>query len=134
VLEPLVRDVGLLQRRVAELEAEIAHVREDAEFYEGSANELVEQIFALGRHLRAERTQLAQAPAVAVVDAILRWLNPDDRGHVDVSRGILACVALDDTSVLAAEMEDLEAIADLNERPFTAPHAPTTGEGETLDD
>lgn len=75
VLEPLVRDVGLMQKKVADLERALAATTEDANFHEESAGELAEQLNALDHHLREERAVLVELPVGKVIDGIAAWLN-----------------------------------------------------------
>jgi DNA-binding transcriptional regulator YiaG len=75
VLAPLVRDVGIMQKRVAELEAALARATEDATFHEESAGELAAQLNALDQHLVDERAALVPLPTDKVIDGIAAWLK-----------------------------------------------------------
>lgn len=75
VLEPLVRDVGLMQKKVADLERALAAATEDANFHEESAEELATQLNALDNHLREERDVLVTLPSDKVIDGIAAWLE-----------------------------------------------------------
>jgi DNA-binding transcriptional regulator YiaG len=75
VLEPLSRDIGRLQQRVAELETALVRATEDATFHEESAGELAEQLNALDRHLLEERAALVLLPSDKVIDGIAAWLK-----------------------------------------------------------
>lgn len=73
VLEPLVRDVGLMQKKVADLERALAAATEDASFHEESADELATQQIAFDTALRDERDVLVTLPADKVIDGIVAW-------------------------------------------------------------
>lgn len=75
VLQPLVRDVGIMQKKVADLERTLAAADENASFHEESAGELVDQLNALDHHLRKERAVLVVLPAGKVIDGITTWLK-----------------------------------------------------------
>lgn len=75
VLAPLVRDVGKLQQRIADLERALAAATEDASFHEESAGELAVQLNALDHHLREERAVLVTLPVDKVIDGIAAWLE-----------------------------------------------------------
>ncbi len=75
VLAPLVRDVGIMQKRVADLEAALVRANEDGSFHEECAGELATQFDALDRHLIEERDVLVQRPSDKVIDGIMRWLQ-----------------------------------------------------------
>lgn len=83
VLAPLVGEVGTLQRRVTSLEAALAAARADAEFHEGAAGELAEQVDALLRHFRDDWRELARLPASTVRAAIDAWQADLDAGDLD---------------------------------------------------
>lgn len=73
VLEPLVRDVGLMQKKVADLERALAAVTEDASFHEECSNEFAAQLTAFDTALREERAVLVTLPADNVIDGIVAW-------------------------------------------------------------
>lgn len=75
VLEPLVRDVGIMQKKIADLERALVAADENASFHEESAGELAEQLNALDHHLRDEHNVLAELPAGKVIDGIAVWLD-----------------------------------------------------------
>lgn len=75
VLEPLFRDIGGLQKKVAELEASLASTKEDAAFHEECAREFLDQLNSLDHHLREERNVLATMPSDKVIDGIVAWLK-----------------------------------------------------------
>lgn len=92
VLAPLMRDMGILQKRVAELEAKLAQAEEDADFHEEASHELINQWAALVRNLNDERDGLALLPTEKVVDAVIAWMNRvADEGSA-TSLAILDCV------------------------------------------
>lgn len=93
VLAPLVKDVGLMQKRVADLERALAAATEDASFHEESAGELSDQLSALEHHLREERAGLVMLPADRVIDGITVWLERVyDEGTAAGLLTILECV------------------------------------------
>lgn len=112
VLAPLVRDVGLLQRRVAVLEAQLIEEREGAEFHEGASLELIAQFDALCKRLRAEWCDLRLLPAPQAIAALNVWITEAIEAGGDPSIEIMDCVAA------AAE-------------PLTAPALPLEGGGNT---
>lgn len=69
VLAPLVRDVGIMQKKVADLERALAEADENASFHEECAGELAEQLNAFDNHLREERDVLVTLPANKVLTA-----------------------------------------------------------------
>lgn len=75
VLAPLMRDVGVMQKRIADLECALAAANEDGAFHEESAGELAAQLDTLARRLREERAALESLPAGKVIDGITVWLN-----------------------------------------------------------
>lgn len=75
VLVPLMRDIGGLQKRVADLEADLAAAKDDVEFHEGASVELVAQWNTLDRNLCEERDVLALLPADKVIAAIIAWMS-----------------------------------------------------------
>jgi len=75
VLEPLSRDIGRLQQRVAELEKALAQSEENATFHEECSGELAAQLNALYQRLLDERAVLVQMPPDKVIDAITEWLR-----------------------------------------------------------
>lgn len=83
VLAPLVGEVGVLQRRVADLEAQLAAARADVEFHEGAAGELAGQVEALLRHFRDDWHELRALPVAAALAAIDAWAADLDAGLLD---------------------------------------------------
>ena len=75
VLEPLSRDIGRLQKRVADLEATLANSEENASFHEDVADEFGAQLNAFDRHLLDERNGLVLLPVDRVIDGITAWLK-----------------------------------------------------------
>ncbi|MDO9010774.1 MAG: hypothetical protein Q7U78_03045 [Gallionella sp.] len=94
VLEPLSRDIGRLQQRVAELEKALAQSEENATFHEECADELATQMNALDLHLLDERNVLVSLPVDKVIDGIAAWLNRvTEDGHAVAGwLTILECV------------------------------------------
>lgn len=105
VLAPLVRDVGNLQRRIAEIEAEVARWKEEAEFHEGASLEIGGQLWGLHDRLRVEREAMAALPGEQVVAALLGWLAAAEEAAGDPGFAILDCPAALDTDVLAMNAE-----------------------------
>ncbi|MFA6901458.1 MAG: hypothetical protein WC236_00075 [Gallionellaceae bacterium] len=75
VLEPLFRDIGGLQKKVAALDIALASADENAAFHEECANELAAQQDAFNKHLHKERDMLARLAANKVIDGIMTWWN-----------------------------------------------------------
>ncbi len=75
VLAPLMKEVGAMQKRIAELESELKAVTEDADFHEGSSLEFLAQQEKLMERLQDERDELAALPAGRVVDGIIAWID-----------------------------------------------------------
>lgn len=94
VLEPLSRDIGRLQKRVADLEADLAAAEEDADFNEESAAELIEQQELLCKHLENDRAELEKLPMHQVIAAVIAWLSQVASGDGDWQGiSILDCIA-----------------------------------------
>jgi hypothetical protein len=92
VLAPLVRDVGELQRRIGELEVELARWKEEAGFHEGAALELAGQINGLACRLQEERAELATLPSGLLLSALVAWLGEAEEAAGDPDLAILDCV------------------------------------------
>ena len=101
VLAPLVRDVGLLQRRVATLEAQLIEERGEAEFHEGASVELIHQMDALPRQLRAEWCDLRLLPAPQALAALDAWIANMHNGGLDPELEIMDCVAPNNAEIAA---------------------------------
>lgn len=130
VLAPLVRDVGIMQKKVADLERALAAVTEDASFHEESAGELAEQLNALDDHLREERAVLVTLPVDKVIDGIAAWL---DRVSEDGTGGaglltILECVPGSGLDILRHELDSLNELDNL------PPGAPVENKGGDWDE
>lgn len=108
VLAPLVRDVGVMQKKVADLERALAAAIEDASFHEESAGELAAQLNALDHHLRDERDVLATLPADKVIDGIAAWLErvSDDGTATAGLLTILACVSRNGLGISLGALEE----------------------------
>ena len=111
ILAPLAAELDVLQRRLAELETQLAAARadadfhkgaaaeleaklqsalEDAAFHAGAAEELVAQQKALLDHLGAERAALSALTGREVVAAVEAWLRrAAEDGRFDPSRPLL---------------------------------------------
>lgn len=93
VLEPLSRDIGRLQKQVADLERALAAAEEDADFHEGASLEFISQQDALRRHLENDRVDLANLPAHQVITAVIAWLEQVASGDGDWQGiSILDCI------------------------------------------
>ncbi len=94
VLEPLVRDIGIMQKKVADLERALAQADEDANFHEECAGELAVQINAFDSHLHEERDVLATLSASKVIDGIIAWWNRVSEEGTDTAgeSSIMECV------------------------------------------
>lgn len=75
VLAPLVKDIGILQKRITDLEAALAAADENASFHEEASAELAGQLDALERCLQDERDVLVTLPTYKVIDGIVAWLK-----------------------------------------------------------
>lgn len=75
VLAPLVKDVGALQRRIADLERDLARALEDAEFNQGSAVELIHILEAFEKCLLLEWEALRALDVDTALAAITTWLR-----------------------------------------------------------
>ena len=94
VLEPLFRDIGKLQQRVAELETALARATEDAAFHEECSTELAAQLNALDQRLVDECAALVSLPTGKVIAAITEWLRRVSEDGVAVAGwlSIFECV------------------------------------------
>ena len=75
VLEPLVRDIGLRERRIHELEALLSESRENAMFHEGAASELLELFSTLKEQIAEKWAELRMLPADLGLSVFLDWLD-----------------------------------------------------------
>lgn len=109
VLEPLSRDIGRLQQRVAELEAELARVKEDAEYHEEVSGELAAQLNAFDNHLADERNVLVSLSSNKVIDGIAAWLKRISEDGIAVAGWltILECVPDNGLDILQHELDSL---------------------------
>lgn len=81
VLAPLLGSVEALRRRIAELEAEVARRKEDAEFHEEASMELAGLLNDMHHRLVEERDLFAAMPAEKVVDIVIGWLSAPSAGE-----------------------------------------------------
>lgn len=93
VLAPLVRDVGTLQRRVVDLEVQLAAEREDAKFHEAVSLEFMAQLDALHRHLLDEWCDLRLLPAPQALAALVAWIGESEEAGGDPDIQIMDCVS-----------------------------------------
>lgn len=75
VLAPLSRDIGRLQKKVADMEVALASADENAAFHEDCAMELAGQLNSLERHLIDDRGVLITLSADKVIDGIADWMK-----------------------------------------------------------
>jgi len=110
VLEPLARDIGKLQLRVAELEKALAQSDENATFHEECSNELAAQLNAFDRQLLDERDVLATLPGDKVIDGITAWLKRVSENGVAAGwLTILECVPDNGLDILQHELDSLSS-------------------------
>jgi hypothetical protein len=83
VLAPLVKNLGGLQRRIAELEAEVAYADEMADFNEEASLEFISQQDTLRQCLCDESVALAKLPADKVIAGVIAWLDAVASGTCD---------------------------------------------------
>lgn len=74
VLEPLVRDIGQRDRRIADIETKLASALENAEFYQESTLEILATLDAFQQILATEWEFLRAAPAEDGLASVLSWL------------------------------------------------------------
>lgn len=128
VLEPLTRDIGKLQQRIAELERALAAADENASFHEEAAGEMAVQLNELDRHLFDERDVLATLPTDKVIDGIAAWLKRVADDGV-VTAGLLTiyeCVSGNDMDIFQINLDSLN---ELDSLPSGAPGIPEEGGG-----
>jgi len=75
VLAPLVRDIGTLQKRIADLEVALAEANEMADYHEEVSLEFLAQQTALHQRLHDEHDELVKLPADKVVAGVMAWLD-----------------------------------------------------------
>ena len=114
VLEPLARDIGKLQQRVADLEKSLAQSDENGSFHEECAAELAAQLNEFDRHLVVERDVLVSLPANKVIDGISAWLKRISEDGIAVAGWltILDCVPGMDNLALGALEDSTEGKGD----------------------
>ena len=110
VLEPLFRDIGRLQQRVAELEKALAQSDENATFHEEISDELAAQLNALDQHLLDERAALVPLPADKVIDGIAAWLKRASHDGLTTVGGlsIFECVPGNGLDDLLRELDSID--------------------------
>lgn len=109
VLEPLARDIGKLQQRVAELEKALTQSDESASFHEECADELAAQLNVLDLHLVDERDGLVLLPVDQVIDGITTWLKrvSEDGTAAAGWLTILECVPGNSPAISQHELDNL---------------------------
>lgn len=111
VLAPLVKDVGALQRRIADLERDLARALEDVEFNQGSSYELIHILQAFEKCLLLEWEALRALDVDTALAAITTWLRYMEIHVLNPAPEILARNEPDDAwladldSEIAAEIE-----------------------------
>ena len=75
VLEPLVRDIGQRDRRIAELEAKLADALEDAAYHEENVIEVLGKLEAFQKVLATDWEFLHTAPPDDGLASVLSWLE-----------------------------------------------------------
>ena len=95
VLAPLLRDTGRLTREVAELRAHLAAMKEETEFHEGSAAEIMAAEGALHRHLRDEWCDLRLLPPQMALAALNTWIDECHQVGGDPNLNIMDCLPAD---------------------------------------
>lgn len=112
VLEPLARDIGKLQKQVADLKKALAQSREDATFHEESSGELVEQFITLDRHLVDERAVLVSLPADKVIDGLTVWLKRISEEGISTAGmlTILDCVPGNGLDIGQQELDSMDKL------------------------
>lgn len=136
VLAPLLRDVGTLQRRIAELESELARVKEERDFEAGAARELQQVpdalLFLLGEEWPALRAVEPERIEAALDDVFRRAcaLAAQEAEPEPLIPGVpeIRDVSFEERAWLAQQAQEL---ADLPARKgIVAPRAACETEGE----
>jgi len=100
VLAPLVRDIGALQKRVADLSARLTAAEGEAEFHREAGGELVAEWQALVGTLREEWHELRRLPASRALAALDAWVRiAEEEGVPGI--GILDCDAPTEAAIAA---------------------------------
>lgn len=94
VLGPIVRDLGTLRRRIADLEKALAAAREESAFEAGANAELLAEWRALRCHLAAEREDLAGHDGPQVAQAVDRWMARVEDGEAEPFPTLATCLVL----------------------------------------
>lgn len=105
VLAPLVKDVGAMQLRVANLEHDLARALEDVDFYRVSSLELMEQAEAFELRLRTEWLALREIDADTALVAIAAWLRETELHHVNPALKIIGSDAPIDLAWMGLDSE-----------------------------
>lgn len=133
VLAPLVKDVGALQRRIADLERDLARALEDAEFNQGSSSELIHILDAFEARLCLEWEALRALDVDTALAAITAWLRHMEIHVLNPAPKILASNETSDPDWMgldgetAAEIE--RAAAEFNQLESEARSAAEAGAG-----
>lgn len=98
ILAPLVKDVGLYQARIADLEKQITQAEEAQEFAEDSVTELFTLIDSLEMHLRAEWEYLCALDSDIATAAISAWIGQAKMYTAALNLEILSYVPAGDES------------------------------------
>ena len=85
VLAPLVGEIDGLRKRLVSAESACAAYREDAEFYERSANELVALVESLQARLIADLEALRDLPIDLARSAVAAWIGEAEMTGIPAS-------------------------------------------------
>lgn len=128
VLAPLVRDVGLMQKKAADLERALAAADENASFHEECADELAAQLTAFDNHLREERDVLVTLPADKVIDGITAWWTRVSEDGTAAAGALLIMECVPGYGLCISQHE-LDSLNELDNMPPGAPDFPEKGGG-----
>lgn len=136
VLAPLMKDVGALQQRIANLERDLARALENVDFYRISSLELIDIAKAFEIRLRMEWLVLREIDADTALAAIAAWLRKTEMHLVNPALKIIGSDETGDLdwmgldSETAAEIES--AAAEYNQLDSEARAAAEMGAGAKI--
>lgn len=96
VLAPLVKDVGMYQQRIADLEKQLASAEEDTAFHEDACMELLDLFKALQIRLRIEWAALHDHEQDDALGAIESWIEEAQMHGADPGMEIISFISLGD--------------------------------------